>query len=148
MKKIEFVRWGGLSSVNHKKIFRKDSFHAPPVKRGIYVFHPQWIELFLVAWKWYDNDGEKKKHIDKQRRFKYEGKIWTHVFHSHPEITYYRHKGEWYETDTSCIPKIFSLESKKMAKQINSDPNWGGKWYRHANKWVSKDHMELFIEKV
>ena len=146
---MELIRWGGLSSVNHKQAFKGDSFHSPPLKRGIYVFHPKWIELFLVAWKWYSDDGEKKKHIDKQRRFNYDGKIWTHLFFNHPEITYYRHKNDWYETDTSCINKIFAIEKKKMGKQINSDLDMtGGKWYRDAYKRVSKDHMELFIERI
>lgn len=66
MKKIEFVRWGGLSAVQHKEFYKLNTFHSPPLKRGIYVFHPEWIEPFLVSWKWWK--GEERINI-KQRRF-------------------------------------------------------------------------------
>lgn len=155
MKSIEFVRWGGLSAVNHKKLRKgNDGFHAPPVKRGIYVFHPDWIELFLVAWKWYrkvnkdPDDYEKERIYMKQRRFKYSGKIWTHLHHIHPSITYYKTSGSWYLTDTDCLPQLIKLEVKSMNKQLNNSDHFFATCEKDAYKYMSKDHMEFFIEKV
>ena len=137
---MKFIRWGGLSSVNHKKAFKEDTFHSPPLKRGIYVFHPKFIETFLISWKLYNKD-DSKKYI-KKRSFDYNGKIWTHIFHNHSEITYYRRKNGWYETDTDSLNKLFSIEIKSMDKQIKKD--YG---YSLTYKSVTYDHMELFIER-
>jgi len=136
---MNFVRWGNLNKVSHKKAFKQEGYHKPPLKKGIYVFHPKFIELFLVAWKFEQSD--LKRHS-----FEYEGKIWTHLFHHHPEITYYRQSKEWYETDTKCLEKLFSLEVKERSKEINKDKIMASKWLKHAWKYMCMDSFELFIE--
>ena len=144
MEKIEFIRWGDLSQQNHKK-FRKespDSFHCPPLNKGIYVFHSKWIEYFLVAWK-DDFKGMKAKKI------KYEGKIWTHLYHVSPKIHYYRQSGTWHETSTKCLSAIYKTEKNKMNKDANKNAKkYGLDYKRDAYKHISCDHLELFIEKI
>ncbi len=46
------------------------------------------------------------------------------------------------------LSKLIKLEVKDMNKQINSDSNFGFDWNPKAHRWVCKDHMEFFIEKV
>lgn len=147
MKKIEFIRWGGLSAVNHKKFFKTDFFHAPPLKKGVYVFHKDWVEPFLYAWKEYK--GGERKRI-RPRHFKYSGKIWTHLHYIHPEIIYYRQSGSWYETDTDCLSKLIKLEFKNMNKQLNNDELFARSGWicNPASNYMSRDHMEFFIEKI
>ena len=139
---MKFVRWGNLNLVNQRKAFKEEGFHKPPSRKGIYVFHPDFIELFLIAWKFDKPDLKFKK-------FNYEGKIWTHMFYNHPEITYYRKSKEWYLTDTKSVKKILALEINKLNKSSNKDliNNWGVGWKKDAWKWFTKDHFEFFIDK-
>jgi hypothetical protein len=46
--KLRFVRYGGLSPVKQLG-FGKDTFHAPPARRGIYAFPWPYIERFLLT---------------------------------------------------------------------------------------------------
>jgi hypothetical protein len=136
-KKIKLVRWGGLSSVDHSKFYKKRSYHSPPVKKGIFVFHPDFIEPFLYAWKLYDKNDKRNK-IRKQT-FNYSGKLWTHLYYNDPEITYYRvcekWAKRWYETDTDSIEKIYKLEVQSIIDEYGNGLR------------CTMDHMELFIEK-
>ena len=144
MKKIEFIRWGDLSQQNHKEFIKENTFHSPPLKKGIYVFHSDWIEYFLVAWK---DDFAKMK----PKRFQYSGKIWTHLYYPDSAVSYFRQKGSWHETSTEWLPTLFKIDVKMMNKDINSRykrlcPEW--QWEQKAYKHTSYDHLELFIEKI
>lgn len=50
MKKLTFIRYGGLSSVVQKG-YRADmpGFHSPPARRGIYAFPWPYVEHFLLG---------------------------------------------------------------------------------------------------
>lgn len=175
MKEFEFIRWGGLSPVKQKERFVPDkilknpgdrefgffgTFHRPPCRRGIYAFIPGFIEMFLVAWKIYSTDEEGNYHLKKEyehsRRFKHQGKVWTHIYIIDPEIKYYRKRDSWYETDTESLHRIIKLEKWKLSKEITSKKQ--DEWNRIScksfqdfkNAWriYSKDHFEVFIERL
>jgi hypothetical protein len=155
MKTLKFVRWGDLNPVNHKKAFKKDSYHSPPLKKGIYAFIPTKIEMFLVGWKLYkdvlDDAGEflktEKTNI-KKREFSHSGKIWIHIFFNDPEIRYYRRVKSWYETDTDSLERILKLEFKRLSKDVHKDGMLGGMCFKNDIRFYSKDHFEIFIERV
>lgn len=109
-KNDSFVRWGGLSATPHNVHYRhrKDYFHTPPTKKGIFCFLDDYVEPYLYLWKMYDDNGKIKKesHL-KKREFKYKGKVWTHIKVDNKNVQYYREKGSWYETDTESLRNIF-----------------------------------------
>ena len=170
MKEFEFIRWGGLSPVNQKKRFVPDkilnnnktdlgissTFHRPPCRKGIYAFIPGFIEIFLVAWKIYDNDNSLKKEYKHSRRFQHVGKVWTHIYIIDPKIRYYRKRDSWYETDTESLHKIIFLEKWNLSKSITSkkEDEWcrvnckSFQDFKRAWKIYSKDHFEVFIERL
>jgi len=173
MKWLEFIRWGGLSPVNQKERFVSDkvlknpnkenfgffgTFHRPPARKGVYAFVPGTIEMFLVAWKIYktDKDGNYslKKEYEHARRFFHSGKLWTHIHVVSSDITYYRQRDSWYETDTDSFEKILKLHKWELSKEITSKKQ--KEWNRihcknftdfiKAWKIYSKDYFEVFIE--
>jgi len=171
MKRLEFIRWGGLSPVKQKERFISDkilnlnkenfrTFHRPPARKGIYAFVPGAIEMFLVAWKIYnkpDVDGNYtiKKEYEHARRFHYSGKLWTHIHVVSSDITYYRQRDSWYETDTDSFEKILKLHKWELSKETTSSKQ--DSWligycksfpdFIRAWKIYSKDHFEVFIER-
>jgi len=166
---MEFVRWGGLSAVKQKerfvpdKILKSDheigTFHRPPTRRGIYAFLPDCIEMFLVAWKLFDKEKQDengrnilKKEFEHPRRFSYSGKIWTHIHVNHPQVTYYRKRDSWYETDTDSLPIILKLHKWELNNEGSNDSFFGqAKDFPEISRvWrrFCKDHFEVFIERV
>lgn len=159
---MTFIRYGDLSPVKQKNRFIPKSkilnqedfgffgtFHRPPCRRGNYVFLENIIEMFLVSWKFKD-----KRYIH-PKKFNYEGKIWTHIFINNSEITYYRKRDSWYETDTKSLPIILKKYKWNLNKEETESKN---KWYKgdfksfsdisKAYKIYSKDNMEFFIERI
>ena len=127
-KRVTIVRVGGLSSTphdNHVKN-RKDYYHTPPSKDGLFVFLDGKIDRTLYAWKYKNQTGLKMK------KFPYRGKIWTHMKVDIEDVKYYRSKGSWYETDSNSIQKIFAHYKPVKPK---------GKTYG------DNPHYELFIDK-
>lgn len=114
-KNDNFIRYGGLSATPHNVHYRhrKDYFHTPPTKKGIFCFLDGYVEPYLYLWKMSDDKGKIKKesHL-KKREFKYKGKVWTHVKIQDKDVKYYREKGSWYETDTDSLRIIFKKYGK------------------------------------
>jgi len=114
MKKLEFVRFGGLSLVNYKKLYKQDSFHSPPCKRGIYAFIFPYIEDFLWVWK-VNSDGNYKKNINKyhrknRRKFKYNGNIWCHfIDEAISEGCNIEIKKDWVKVHTDDLNKLLAM---------------------------------------
>jgi hypothetical protein len=170
--KLEFIRWGGLSPVKQKGRFVPDkllnsgeevpgmgffgTFHRPPARKGIYAFVPGYIEMFLVSWKIYTQDEEGnytlKKEFEHARRFQYSGKLWTHIFVVHPEVTYYKHRDSWHETDTDSFEKLLKIHKWELNKETASDDFLGPiknfSDFSRAWKIFDKDHFEVFIERA
>ena len=68
---MEFVRFGGLSQVNQKKInklHRPDgrTYHQAPLNKGIYAFIYPYIENFLWAWRAFPKTEERKEWTEEQ----------------------------------------------------------------------------------
>ena len=168
MKQLEFIRWGGLSPVKqeryvpdkilydgleHEEFGFFGTFHRPPARKGVYVFIPGFVEMFLVAWKLYDKYDKIKKEYEHAKRFMYSGKIWTHIYEVDPEITYYRRRDCWYETDTDSLPHLIKVHKWRLCKEACSD-EWmkmGVKdfsSFMRAWKLFDKDHFEVFIERI
>lgn len=165
VKTFKFVRLGGLSPVKQKERFVSDkilqsteyrTYHRPPCRKGVYAFFPDLIEMFLVAWKIYstDKDGNYsiKKEFEHSRKFEYSGKVWTHMFINHPEITYYRRRDSWFETDTDSLELLLRLYKRQLSKEISKEFHDFGscKSFDDFNRmWknYSRDCFEVFIER-
>jgi len=191
-KGMQFVRYGGLSSVKQKG-YSKDipTFHAPPVRRGIYAFPANAVELFLLGkgefdqrrmeWK-KDKEGKKRSHKDydsemkdmtlwkdkkteeqakeifekegrseayekfedenmflaqhaKRKKFSYNGDIWHHL--NVPPHAVLQRKGDWIKTSFQDYEKAFKKD-RGVDLKLRQREGYG----------FSKDHLEVFIEKV
>jgi hypothetical protein len=156
-KPITFIRFGGLSAVNHKKFYKGDSYHSPPVKKGIYAFVWPYINDFLWVWKIPFKEDEteadwikrKNDYIKKNRKkFIYRGMVWTHFT---DVARGGRRSGSWVEIHTDDLMTLFRKTKHKDIKQLMSygatevikDP-----YKRGLGGHMSTDHLEVFIEKV
>jgi len=171
---IEFVRFGGLSQVNHKK-FRKiknGEYHTPPKNKGIYAFIYPYIENFLWAWKLdaskvlkhRTNENLSLKECERihtkffkseyrrlRKKFKYNGYIWTHFI----DIARKYDLGEeyiesWVKVHTNDMKFILKKDRHETVKYgVEVNPNLIINPYKRGlGGFFSKDHLEVFIEKV
>lgn len=164
---MEFVRFGGLSKVDYKTILNSDSFHSPPVRYGIYAFVFPYIEDFLWCWKLHDNkklselDSDTneynrifKEHYHRLRRkFTYNGFLWTHCVSTAIKL---KISGPitktWIKVHTDDFKRILQrvkhedmsilMEGYKGKEQLKNP------YKRGLGGFMSKDHLEVFIEKV
>ena len=156
---IKLVRFGGLSAVDYKTIYGKDSFHAPPTRYGIYAFLYPYIDDFLWAWKLpetkedFDPTKERKrfnKHARLLRReFEYNGLIWCH-FVEHAKGR--KRAGSWVEVTMPEFKKIFrKVMCKDMQRLHNLLPQDNSSiknaYKRGLGGFISTDHLEVFIDK-
>lgn len=145
---MKFTRFGGLSGVNQKDRYKLGTFHSPPTRKGVYCFHPQFVEPFLYSWR------KNRKDLDSRKRvFEYNGEIWTHMyFPSLDRKGYYSdHNKEWWLTHTRYLNKIISKDIARENRLLLQD-KYLGEWHKQDNRWRSawrvngdKDHMEFFI---
>jgi len=189
---MQFIRYGGLSSVKQKG-YKKDmpTFHAPPTRRGVYAFPWPHVETFLLGksvfdqrrMKWkkdekgqkiksHDDDEEdtssplwkdektKKQYDemyekdapseelekfsqenrflaehDKPKKFTYTGELWHHL--DVPQHLVLERKGDWIKTSIIDFKKALNKEVGKSSK-LKQREGYG----------YSKDHLEVFIEKI
>ena len=156
-KPITFVRFGGLSSTSQKKFYKKDTFHSPPAKKGIFAFIWPYVEDFLWVWKvkYIPNETEaewkkrKNEYMKKNtKKFQYSGMIWTHFG---DVITGGIHKGTWVKIHTNelndILKKIKHRDTKEVMKYVGKEPIQDP-YKRGLGGFMSKDHLEVFIEKV
>ena len=195
---IQFVRFGGLSSVKQKGYNPSmPTYHAPPARRGIYAFVWPYIDVFLLGkdyfdprrMKWIkDEQGNKKKYDDslpwdkeqgmsvfkdkkmkekwdelqerrekgekipkedfdkleqeqylaensKPKKFKYEGDIWHHL--TVPNNAVLQRRGDWVKTSFGDYVKALFKEVGRIEE-----------WKKRTGIGFTKDHLEVFIEKV
>ena len=159
MKKVEFVRFGGLSPVNHKEFYKQDSFHSPPKKKGIYAFIFPYIEDFLWAWKVKGNDewksNKKKYHKNNRRQFTHNGEIWCHFIDEARTLgCALDYKKEWVKVHTrdlkDLLKKIKQIDRIQLKDEysIGTHENIHDPYKRGLGGFMSKDHLEIFIERV
>jgi hypothetical protein len=158
MKQIKFVRFGGLSPVNHKKFYKQDSFHSPPCKKGIYAFIFPYIEDFLWAWK-VPGDGTtytfSKYRKENRREFTYEGKLWVHWLDEARKLGLgLEYKKDWVKIHTSSLLELLKLIKQEDRVQLKEKYNIGthenihDPYKRGLGGFMSKDHLEVFIERI
>lgn len=156
-KPITFIRFGGLSSTNHKEFYKKETFHSPPVKKGIYAFIWPYVENFLWVWKlkYIPNESEsewtkrKNRYMkENTKKFKYSGMLWTHFG---DVITGGIRKGTWVKIHTnelnSILKKIKHRDIRELMKDAGKKPI-KDPYKRGLGGYMSKDHLEVFIERV
>lgn len=150
---MEFARVGGLSPVKYKPVPDKEpTFHFPPPRRnGIYAFVWPYVEPFLWAWS---EEHKRDFKINGYRKFKFEGYLWCH--HLDEGSKYSSNiEGSWIRIHTNDFEKIFKenlVSDIKYLKKgslfrgiddfvISNDP-----YKRGRNGFMSRDHLEVFIE--
>lgn len=156
MEKMVFARVGGLSAHKYKKkkkVTNPDeeesgfvnTFHSPPVKKGVYAFIWPYIEPFLWAWS---ETNQKEEKINGIRKFTYEGDLWCH-FTEFVDVGH-EFNGSWVKIHTSELPallrKVNHADSKELAKDGITLPT--NAYKRGRGGYMSRDHLEVFIEKV
>lgn len=175
---IEFVRFGGLSKVNHKKARRlkkDESYHVAPVNKGIYAFIFPYIEGFLWTWKidtsklvkemdaddlsLAEREVKHKKFFKSEyrrlrKKFKYKGYIWTHFTDLARK---YRigvdYSGEWVKVHTNDLPFLLKKDKHETMRYHDGDimlksVSMVDPYKRGLGGYYSRDHLEVFIEKV
>jgi len=158
MKQIKFVRFGGLSPVNHKEFYKQDSFHSPPCKKGIYAFIFPYIEDFLWAWK-VPGDGTtctyNKYHKENRKEFTYKGELWVHWINEARKLGLgLEYKKDWVKIHTSNLLELFKLIKQEDRVQLKEKYNIGAHenihdpYKRGLGGFMSKDHLEVFIERI
>jgi hypothetical protein len=169
MKRMTFVRIGGLSSVNYKKT-QKNNRHTfefanrPPKKRGVYAFIFPYVESFYWKWKCkYNHVGEdefgdelwrmdkKDFHVMGYRKFQYEGWLWCHFKSVLDDIDDREVSGNWVKVHTSELPQIIRKINHEDCKQLitgNCDPSFstnmtGIKFPKNAYKRGQGGYMSM-----
>jgi len=165
--KVHLIRYGGLSKVDYSNVKSKrgeEYFHTPPVNKGIYAFVWPYEEPFLWVWKIKQDpnaseEDQQRKYIEYRRQnrkdFYYEGWIWTH-FVNIPQTMIRRRSGTWVEIHTSDFEKAFNLQKRGDIASLRADKYNNISFMTDPYKrggagggiTMSKDHLEVFIEKV
>lgn len=172
---LEFVRFGGLSKVNHKKLRRtvnEDmySYHYPPVNKGIYAFIYPYIENFLWVWKLNFSNFEKQiekenisveEHEKKRikfykseyrrlrKKFKYTGMIWTHFNEIARKYNIgIEYTDTWVKIHTNDLEFLLKMDKHETIKETETSRIIVDPYKRGLGGYYSRDHLEVFIEKV
>lgn len=92
------------------------------------------------------------------RKFTYNGPIWHHLEEHIRGGPIMKKRGEWVLTDMDIYKKAFKDEMKNRRKEAIKDLSgmWNDKGLpadaqflgRNPYKWHSKDHLEVFIERI
>jgi hypothetical protein len=162
---MNFIRFGGLSKTNQKKVNKKHRteecvyFHKAPVNKGIYAFIYPYIENFLWVFKLNIDynlpESEYKKIYKKEyrrlrKKFNYEGEIWCHFL---KQVKGGLRSGNWVKTHTRDLEKVLKRVKHDDMKELSKDYYFDTQdikdpYKRGLGGWMSKDHLEVFIEKV
>lgn len=138
----EFIRWGGVNSVNQKYTFHgdksRDGYHSPPFGRGIYAFPLKCVDKFLSY--------HRIERNDKMHKFKYNGEIWHHLSDFVKPNEILSMNGTWVLTSMNAWRKAFSKSS--INDRLGCDIVSGGN-INEIRSGVSgfflKYHYEVFI---
>ena len=161
---MKFIRFGGLSPVNHKKFYKTDSYHSPPCRKGIYAFIYPYVENFLISWKvnGVDVDANWKKRYDKFYRtnkkvFEHKGNIWVHFVEEAIKLNIdIEIKKEWVKVNTKDLKRLFSVVKHNRMAELKKDYilyGVGENFLKNPYKkglggFFCKDELEVFIERI
>jgi len=157
MNKTKFVRFGGLSTVNHKTFYKTDTFHSPPVKNGLYAFIYPYIDDFLWVWKIKNDDKLKDYRKSNRKVFNYTGDIWVHWVDVVKRLGYgMDYKKSWAKIHTDCLNECFKIVKLQDRRELGSHEctmidvrnNILDPYKRGLGGFMSRDHLEVFIERV
>lgn len=138
-KGVWLSRYGGLTLVNQKGNYGRDTFHAAPERYGFYAFIYPYVEMFLAM-------STKRKEVNEgtYKKFKaIDGFIWIHLEPKRKsEIV--EMKNSWYKIHVSSLPgaiaKVYAKDSAEMGEI------WGNNIGRlNPYSITSKDHLEVFV---
>ena len=85
----------------------------------------------------------------KPRKFKHNGEIWHHHKEFVDPINVIKEKGDWVKTNMETYLKAFKRNAHDAKKEMNTDvsgTDMGAP--KNALKWFTRDHLEVFIERV
>lgn len=137
--------------------FRKDSYHYPPQKRGLYAFPQYRIEPFLSHW------DETKFHIKhckvgtENESFRRRAKnyitidykkptLWCHFIEEAQELgVAIKVSRYWVLVKSSDYLKVLRLWENKRLKQHRNDYGRFGVIVKHCYRFGSKDDLEVFL---
>ncbi len=171
MMKLEFVRYGGLSSVRQKGYNPSmPTFHTPPARRGIYAFVAETVEPFLISLDEFDSRRVEWVRDDAKRRilansaaeqfhgnayFNCKGKDGQFYLAHHKKPKYFTFEGEiWHHLP---VPRPQVLQEKgewvltttqAHKKVFRKELNKVRYACRHRHPTGFFDRFEVFIEKV
>jgi hypothetical protein len=131
-RKLKFVRYGGLSSVNQRGYDpNKDNFHAPPARRGIYSFVWPLMEPFLLGGDEFINPKKNEGEINRMNYVR--DKDGNIIDSNHPEYAELceKHSGKYWsigvdlkpsdEVDGWDVPTRWILMKKIKPKTFSYD---------------------------
>ena len=107
--------------------------------------------------EYYDYDDHEQFLIEKvhPRRFEYTGDIWHHLDTHTPRQKIKQRKGSWVKTSTPAYLEAFKRMYHSQRKEMGfRDREWVGDspytppCFKNALKYYSKDHLEVFIERI
>lgn len=159
---MKFIRFGGLSPVNHKKFYKIDSYHSPPCKRGVYAFIYPYVEDFLISWKISNHDESWRARYNKFYRankkiFEYKGNVWVHFIEEAVKLNMnIEIKKDWVKVNTKDLKRLFSVVKHKRMVELQKDYITYGintkdlkdPYKRGLGGFFCKDELEVFIEKI
>ena len=167
---MKFIRFGSLKATkyNHYDV-DNPTFHAPPVRRGIYAFPFGYDESFLWAWKVPRKEDDSEEEWEKRyqtyrkanrKEFEYEGPIWCHFTE---EVKCGTVVNSWVLTDMKTYEEALKKdrhEQIKSLQKMHASEVWGSgeidetcriinPYKRGLNTFLttSRDHLEVFIQK-
>lgn len=83
------------------------------------------------------------------KRFKYSGDIWHHHIEFVEPHEIIKQKGSWVKTNMKAYLKAFARNAHAAKKEMKRDAKeMGIAEPKNALKWFTKDHLEVFIERV
>ena len=154
MKRIKFLRFGGLSPVKQEG-YGKDTFHAPPARYGIYCFPETAMERFLLGKGVFDNRRMVPVDKDKVKKDK-DGYplamlLWKDIKSEKKFNELYERMYDLKSTDPlkSILEKeIEELKEKNQVYCVHAKPRkfeYCGKVWHHLGLFVKgKDILRMY----
>ncbi|RLC47054.1 MAG: hypothetical protein DRH57_04800 [Candidatus Cloacimonadota bacterium] len=175
MKRLQLVRYGGLTPVKQKHYttdYEEMTFHGAPERYGIYAFMFGHIDWFLLGGdtgkmkpKTKDYEHEFKNKRDRlavpYKKFSVEGEIWTHIKPANKFMYMVTdERGEWYKMDADDFVVMYKKEYARMTAEANEMETHGffcdgesprlnelDKTIKSPYRYICKDHLEIFVPK-
>jgi len=157
-----FVRYGSLNLV-YQEGLNSDTYHSPPVRRGLYAFPLVLQERFLIGCldqtqsdifkkvkpgEYKDYEAYQKKLNDIRHTFvKIDGTIWHHLGDHTKKKEIIASNKSWVKTSLCDWRKIVGRAS--INDRMSSDPSCGINAFNQAKGICgnySKDHYEVFFD--